>query len=108
LLLYIAMAVFGIGKGMYDGNNMPVLCERVPTYLRATSFGLLNFAGTLAGGAIAAIAGKLKDMVGLGVVFIGCGVLLLVGCLLTAKLPTGQMFSEFDGQGEGSKEVSNA
>ena len=86
LLLYLSMALFGIGKGMYDGNNMPVLCELVPTRLRATAFGLLNSAGTLAGGAIAALAGKLKDSVGLGAVFAGCGALLLIAAVLTTTV----------------------
>lgn len=71
------MALFGIGKGMYDGNTMPVLCRIVPADLRATAFGFLNFAGTLAGGAIAATAGALKEGIGLGSIFAACGTLLV-------------------------------
>jgi MFS family permease len=85
-LLYIAMALFGLGKGMYDGNNMPVLCERVPTHLRATAFGLLNCIGTLSGGIIAAVAGRVKDSLGLGGVFAGCGALLLLAGILTITI----------------------
>jgi MFS family permease len=77
LLLYFAMILFGLGKGMYDGNTMPVLCEGISTRLRATAFGFLNFAGTFAGGVIAAGAGGLKSTIGLGGTFLLCGVLLI-------------------------------
>jgi MFS family permease len=78
LLLYAAMLIFGIGKGMYDGNTMPVLCEGIPPQLRATAFGFLNFAGTFSGGVIAAVAGALKATMGLGGTFLACGVILAI------------------------------
>ena len=62
---------------MYDGNTMPVLCEGISPRLRATAFGFLNFAGTFAGGVIAAAAGGLKSTIGLGGTFLMCGVLLI-------------------------------
>jgi MFS family permease len=83
LFLYGAMILFGLGKGMYDGNTMPVLCEGIAPDQRATAFGFLNFAGTLSGGTIAAAAGGLKSFVGLGGTFIACGSLLLVAGALT-------------------------
>jgi MFS family permease len=87
-LLYTALIVFGLGKGMYDGNIMPVLCEGVSTRLRATAFGFLNFAGTFAGGVVAAAAGGLKSIIGLGGTFLLCGVLLLiaVGLLFIVRI----------------------
>lgn len=85
-LLCSAMAIFGFGKGMYDGNTMPLLCERVPTHLRATAFGLLNFGGTFAGGVIAATAGALKSSIGLGNTFAACGILLVGGGILLASV----------------------
>jgi MFS family permease len=85
-LLYAAMILFGLGKGMYDGNTMPVLCQGIAPEYRATAFGFLNFAGTLSGGAIAAAAGGLKSFVGLGGTFIACGVLLLLAGLFTASI----------------------
>jgi predicted MFS family arabinose efflux permease len=86
LPLYVAMAIFGLGKGMYDGNTMPLLCEGIPTHLRATAFGFLNFAGTLSGGIIAATAGALKSTLGLGGTFGVCGVLLFFASLLMASV----------------------
>ena len=86
LLLYVAMAIFGLGKGMYDGNTMPLLCEGIPTHLRATAFGFLNFAGTLSGGIIAAAAGALKSTLGLGGTFGVCGLFLFFASLLMASV----------------------
>jgi hypothetical protein len=80
------MILFGIGKGMYDGNTMPVLCEGVSTRLRATAFGFLNFAGTFAGGAIAAAAGALKASIGLNGTFLGCGLLLACAAALLYRV----------------------
>jgi MFS family permease len=88
LLLYAAMLIFGIGKGMYDGNTMPVLCDGIPPQLRATAFGFLNFAGTFAGGVVAALAGALKATIGLGGTFLACGVILAIAGLLMTKIRT--------------------
>ena len=60
------MAIFGLGKGMDDGKYDASSCEGIPTHLGATGFGFLNFAGTLSGGIIAAAAGALKSILGLG------------------------------------------
>lgn len=86
ILLYLAMTLFGLGKGMYDGNTMPLLCEGVPVNMRATAFGMLNFAGTFAGGVIAATAGALKSTLGLGNMFAVCGALLLAAGILLATV----------------------
>jgi len=85
-VLFVAMVLFGLGKGMYDGNTMPVLCEGVDPEQRATAFGMLNFAGTFCGGLIAAGAGVLKSHLGLGMVFSLCGVLLLFAGFLTIRI----------------------
>jgi hypothetical protein len=80
------MIIFGIGKAAYDGNIMPVLCESVPPALMATGFGVLNFAGTLAGGAMTVLAGALKSAVGLNDIFVTCGVLLTVSGLFALRI----------------------
>jgi hypothetical protein len=85
-MLYLGMTLFGVGKGIYDGNTMPLLCEGVPPNMRATAFGVLNFAETLSGGVIAAAAGGLKNTLGLVHTFFGCGVLLLFAGLVTATV----------------------
>jgi MFS family permease len=85
-LLYAAMLIFGLGKGMYDGNTMSVMCEGVSAQHRATAFGFLNFAGTFAGGVIAMLAGAMKSTIGLSGTFILCGALMLVGTWITATI----------------------
>lgn len=86
LTLYLGMTLFGIGKGIYDGNTMPLLCEGIAPEMRATAFGILNFGGTFSGGVIAAAAGALKGTLGLGHTFFACGILLLFAGLLTGTI----------------------
>lgn len=62
---YLALAAYGIGRGFYDCNVMPVLCRVVSYELRSTAYGVLNFAGTLVGGAAALGGGVLKSSLGL-------------------------------------------
>lgn len=81
-----AMVVYGIGRGGYDSNIMPVLCEIAPPELRATGYGLFNCAGTVAGGVVAALAGALKSSVGLGGMMVATGLLLLVSAVLFFRL----------------------
>ncbi|MES2921834.1 MAG: MFS transporter [Verrucomicrobiota bacterium] len=45
-----ALVVFGIGWGFFDSNNMPILCQIVPTRLRATGYGFMNLVSISCGG----------------------------------------------------------
>jgi MFS family permease/N-acetylneuraminic acid mutarotase len=85
-LLVGALVLFGLGRGCYDCNAMPVLCQIVRNDLRATGYGALNLAGCVAGGSVALLAGVLKEAVGLGVVFQFVGLLLLFVTLLLARI----------------------
>lgn len=60
------LVLFGLGRGFFDCNLMPVVCQIVSPKLRATAYGILNFTSCLAGGAMAAAGGILKDSIGLG------------------------------------------
>lgn len=53
--------VFGIGYGMFDANNMPILCQFVTPRLRATGYGLMNMTGVFAGAFITRLLGKSMD-----------------------------------------------
>jgi MFS family permease len=57
---------FGIGFGMFDANNMPILCQFVPPRYRATGYGLMNMTGVFAGAAITNLLGKSIDDGNLG------------------------------------------
>lgn len=91
VVLFMAMALFGLGKGMYDGNTMPVLCDRIVPEKRATAFGFINFGGTFCGGIVAAGAGALKNSLGLGAIFCLCGGLLLLSGFLMITVPQGHI-----------------
>ena len=81
-----AMVVFGIGRGMYDCNCMPALCQIARDDLRSTGFGLFNFIGPFAGGIVAAAAGALKSTLGIGGALQVAGALLLLSAALLTRI----------------------
>jgi ACS family D-galactonate transporter-like MFS transporter len=58
--------LFGFGFGMFDTNNMPILCQFVKPNQRATGYGFLNTAGIFAGALITDYLGKSTDAGNLG------------------------------------------
>lgn len=56
-----AAVCFGVGYGMFDANNMPILCQFVPSRLRATAYGFMNMVGVFAGAAVTQVLGRFKD-----------------------------------------------
>jgi hypothetical protein len=50
--LVMGAVLFGIGFGMFDANNMPILCQFVSARYRATAYGIMNMCGVFAGAAI--------------------------------------------------------
>ncbi|MBO0799435.1 MAG: MFS transporter [Blastocatellia bacterium] len=85
-LLIAALIIFGLGRGFYDCNTMPVLAQIARPDLRSTGYGILNLIGALTGGAIAAAAGILKNVIGLGEVFQLAAVLLLISTIMLMRL----------------------
>ena len=57
---------FGFGYGMFDANNMPILCQFVSRKYRATAYGLMNMVGVFAGAFITDLLGKSTDAGNLG------------------------------------------
>ena len=57
---------FGFGFGMFDANNMPILCQFVSSRYRATAYGLMNMVGVFAGAFITDFLGKSTDAGNLG------------------------------------------
>ncbi len=57
---------FGFGFGMFDANNMPILCQFVSAKYRATAYGLMNMVGVFAGAFITDFLGKSTDAGNLG------------------------------------------
>ena len=61
-----AVFFFGFGYGMFDANNMPILCQFVEAKYRATAYGLMNMTGVFAGAFITNMLGKSTDAGSLG------------------------------------------
>ena len=53
--------LFGVGYGMFDANNMPILCQFVSSKQRATAYGVMNMVGVFSGAAITQVLGKWTD-----------------------------------------------
>ncbi len=81
-VLLLAAILFGVGFGMFDANNMPILCQFVPPRLRATAYGLMNMTGVFFGAFITSMLGKSSDSGNLGRDFaLMAGVVLVVVCV---------------------------
>lgn len=71
LVMIVAGAImFGFGFGMFDVNNMPILCQFVSSRYRATGYGVLNLAGISAGAIITNELGKALDAGHMNAVFV--------------------------------------
>lgn len=80
-VLIAALVAFGLGRGLVDCNTMPAVRDLMPAHLSATAYGFLNAAGCLAGGVGAAVAGSLKQHLGLGAAFQLAAFVLVLGAL---------------------------
>jgi MFS family permease len=69
------LALFGLGWGFFDCNNMPILCQVVRPQLRATGYGLMNLVSISLGGVADWGFGAMRD----------------------ARVPTGAIFGVFAG-----------
>ncbi|MFT4094656.1 MAG: MFS transporter [Niabella sp.] len=90
LVQVFAAVLFGLGFGMFDANNMPILCQFVPARYRATGYGLMNMTGVFFGAFITGVLGKSTDAGNLGRDFaLMAGVVLLVVIVQLAVLRPG-------------------
>lgn len=81
---------FGIGYGMFDTNNMPILCQFVPSKLRATAYGIMNMIGVMMGAVCTQILGKWAEGGNLGLAFavLGCIIAVALVAQITILNPT--------------------
>ncbi|WP_436484652.1 MFS transporter [Chitinophaga sp. ARDCPP14] len=77
-----AAVLFGVGFGMFDGNNMPILCQFVPSGYRATAYGILNMSGVFAGAFITDLLGRSTDAGNLGQSFAMLAGIVLVAIII--------------------------
>ncbi|MBL8238618.1 MAG: MFS transporter [Bryobacterales bacterium] len=87
-LMLAALGIYSFGRGIYDCNVMPVLCDVVDEDQRSTAYSLLNFAGTFVGGVAAYGAGALRTVIGIDGALLGAGVIILLSAALLARIPS--------------------
>ena len=77
-----AGVLFGVGYGMFDANNMPILCQIISAKYRATAYGIMNMVGVFAGAAVTHILGRFTDGGNLGTAFAVLGSVVLAALIL--------------------------
>ena len=70
--------LFGVGYGIFDANNMPILCQFVSAKHRATAYGIMNMTGVFAGAAVTEFLGRWTDGGNLGLGFALLSIVVLV------------------------------
>lgn len=73
--------LFGVGFGIFDANNMPILCQFVSARYRGTAYGIMNMTGVFAGAAVTKLLGRWTDGGNLGM-----GFAMLSGVVLLALM----------------------
>lgn len=74
--------IFGLGFGIFDVNNMPILCQFVSSRYRATGYGLMNLVGIGSGAFITSLLGKSAGAGNLGKDFALLGIVVFVAIVL--------------------------
>ncbi|GHT65062.1 MFS transporter [Bacteroidia bacterium] len=73
---------FGLGFGMFDANNMPILCQFVSPRYRATGYGFMNMVGVSAGAFVTKVLGQSVDAGHLGRDFALLSLVVVVAVIL--------------------------
>ena len=74
--------LFGVGYGMFDANNMPILCQFISSKYRATAYGIMNMTGVFAGALVTQVLGRWTDVGNLGFGFVLLGGVVAVALAL--------------------------
>ena len=82
--------LFGLGYGLFDANNMPILCQFVSARNRGTAYGLMNMCGLFIGAFATDFLGSLAadGKMGLGFAMMAGALLLAVILQLVVLRPT--------------------
>ncbi len=83
----VFMILFGLGWGLFDCNNMPILCQITAPAYRATGYGFMNLVSSSVGAAATVALGWMRDhgiafslafAVSAAVALLSAGLILLV------------------------------
>lgn len=77
---------FGFGFGMFDANNMPILCQFVSARHRSTAYGLMNMTGIISGALITNWLGKSTDAGNLGRDFTLLAAVVIIAVILQVSI----------------------
>ena len=77
-----AALCFGIGYGMFDANNMPIICQFVSSKYRATAYGVLNMTGVGCGALVTSLLGKSSDSGTLGYGFALMAIVVVIALVV--------------------------
>lgn len=85
-----AGVLFGFGYGLFDANNMPILCQFVSSRNRGTAYGLMNMCGLFIGAFTTDFLGSLaaEGNMGLGFAMMAAALVIAVLLQLTVLRPT--------------------
>jgi hypothetical protein len=81
------MVLFGWGWGMFDANNMPILCQIARPEHRATGYGFMNLVSISVGAGATVVMGWMRDNgmslalafnVSAGIALLGAALILFV------------------------------
>lgn len=73
---------FGVGYGIFDANNMPILCQFISAKHRGTAYGIMNMVGVFAGALVTQVLGKWSDGGNLGLGFAILGGIVVIALIL--------------------------
>jgi len=77
------LVLFGLGWGIFDCNNMPILCQIAPAGARATGYGLMNLVSISCGGIADWSFGRMRDaQVPLNTIFTAFATMAVLAALL--------------------------
>jgi MFS family permease len=83
------LVLFGLGWGLFDGNNMPILSQVARPEQRATGYGLMNLASISCGGVADIGFGWLRDrQVPLNLIFAAFAAVACVSAWLVLQIRT--------------------
>lgn len=84
-----AGVLFGFGYGLFDANNMPILCQFVSSRNRGTAYGLMNMSGLFIGALATDFLGGLaaEGKMGLGFAMMAAALVIAVLLQLTVLRP---------------------
>jgi hypothetical protein len=77
------MLMWGLGWGVFDANNMPILCQITRPEHRATGYGFMNLVSISVGAGATVVMGRMRDSgVSLALAFNVSAAIALLGALL--------------------------